>query len=117
MKHLRYKPPSGWFSRFQAGVANLLQRFIERVYAPILRCAITGRWAVIASFSALALVMAGYCVSGRMNFVPYPTVDTTRISAMLSLPSNTPMEVTQRYVQRITDALHVLQKEAIDPIN
>ena len=60
--------------------------------------------------------MAGYCLSGRMKFVPYPTVDTTRISAMLSLPSNTPLEVTQRYVQRITDALDVLQKESVDPV-
>lgn len=116
LKHLRYKPATGWFSRFQAGVAGLLQGFIERVYAPILRLAINGRWAVIASFVALALVMAGYCVSGRMKFVPYPTVDTTRISAMLSLPSDTPMEVTQRYVERITDALYVLQKEAVDPV-
>ena len=116
LKHLRYKPPKGWFSRFQSGVARLLQGFIERVYAPILRLAINGRWAVIASFVALALVMAGYCVSGRMKFVPYPTVDTTRISAMLSLPSDTPMEVTQRYVDRITDALYLLQKEAVDPV-
>ncbi|MGB0757980.1 MAG: efflux RND transporter permease subunit [Rubripirellula sp.] len=116
LKHLRYKPPRGWFSRFQAGIARLLQRFIERIYAPILRLAITGRWAVIAGFTALALMMAGYCLSGRMKFVPYPTVDTTRISAMLSLPSNTPLEVTQRYVQRITDALDVLQKEAVDPV-
>ncbi|MDF1841765.1 MAG: efflux RND transporter permease subunit [Rubripirellula sp.] len=116
LKHLRYKRPTGLFSRFQSGVSNLLQGFIERVYAPVLRMAIRGRWAVIASFVSLALVMAGYCISGRMKFVPYPTVDTTRISAMLSLPSDTPMEVTQRYVQRITDALHILQKEAVDPV-
>ena len=116
LKHLRYKRPTGWLSRAQNGVAKLLQTFISTVYAPLLRVSIRNRWAVLSCFGSLALMVAGYCLSGKMKFVPYPTVDTTRISAMLSLPSNTPMEVTQRYVERITDALRVLQKEAVDPV-
>ena len=73
LKHLRYKRPTGWLSRTQNGVAKLLQTFISRVYAPLLRVSIRNRWAVLSCFGSLALMVAGYCLSGKMKFVPYPT--------------------------------------------
>ncbi|MEM6469379.1 MAG: efflux RND transporter permease subunit [Planctomycetota bacterium] len=115
LKHLKKLQPKGYVTRFQAGVASTLERFTSAVYLPILRKAVSARGAVITGFIAMAMLMAGYCVGGRMNFVPYPTVDTTRISAMLSLPSDTPIDVTERYVERISDALVQLQREAVDP--
>ena len=115
LKHLRMQTGTGLFSRFQAGIASGLEGFIARVYQPTLRWSVHYRGTVLAVFVAMALVMAGYCMGGRMGFVSFPTSDTRRISALLDLPNDTPVEVTERYVDRISDALDQLAEEFVDP--
>tara|TARA_R110002073_G_scaffold154287_5_gene309354 strand:- start:7957 stop:11133 length:3177 start_codon:yes stop_codon:yes gene_type:complete len=117
LKHLRRKTGGGWFARFQAAIAMRLQRFIAAIYRPSLQMAVRNRWGVIAGFVSLGLLMAGYCVGGRMGFVAFPSVDNTKISAMLDLPDDTPLEVTERYVDRISAALDQLATEYVDPGN
>jgi len=115
LKHLKVNRRNNLFTRFQSAIADGLERFVERVYQPILRVAVHHRAAVIAGFVAMALTMAGYCLGGRMEFVSFPTVDRDRISAILELPSDTPIETTARYVDRMEDALDQVRKEFVDP--
>lgn len=115
LKHLRVSRRSNFFTRFQTSIANGMERFIHGVYEPSLRVAVQHRASVIATFIAMALTMAGYCIGGRMEFVSFPTVDRERISAFLELPSDTPLETTARYVDRMEDALNQVRKEFVDP--
>ncbi len=115
LKHLRRKTGRGLFARFQTAIASGLERFIVAIYQPTLGLAVKNRYAVITAFVSLALLMAGYCVGGRMGFVAFPSVDNTKISAMLDLPDDTPLEVTERYVDRISTALNQLADEYVDP--
>ncbi|MCM2369822.1 efflux RND transporter permease subunit [Aporhodopirellula aestuarii] len=115
LKHLRRKTGNGLLMRIQAATALGLERVIASVYQPSLRFAVQNRLSVIAGFVALALLMAGYCVGGRVGFVAFPSVDNTRISAQLDLPDDTPLEVTEHYVDRISDALDELKSEFVDP--
>ena len=115
LKHLRIREAKNWFSRMQASIANGLERFVEKVYQPSLDFAIRYRASVLALFVAMGLVMAGYCLGGRIGFQSFPSVDTTRISAFLDLPNDTPIEVTHRYIQRIVAAVDVLKEEFVDP--
>ncbi|MGB7329051.1 MAG: efflux RND transporter permease subunit [Rubripirellula sp.] len=115
LKHLRRDTGRGLFARFQSAIALGLERFIVSVYQPTLRLAVRNRLTVVAGFVAMAMLMAGYCVGGRLGFVAFPSVDSTRISAKLELPSDTPLEVTERYVDRISDALDQLKTEFVDP--
>ncbi|TWU56838.1 Swarming motility protein SwrC [Rubripirellula tenax] len=117
LKHLRRRTGKGIFARFQSAIATGLERFIASVYQPTLRLAVGNRFAVIAAFIAMAMLMAGYCAGGRMGFVAFPSVDSTRISAKLDLPADTPLEVTERYVLRISEALDQLKAEFVDPGN
>jgi len=50
-----------------------------------------------------------------MKFVSFPSVDARRITAVIVLPENTPLEVTARYVDRITAALEQMKREFVDP--
>ena len=70
---------------------------------------------MLAIFVTMGLAMAGYSVGGRLGFVSFPSVDSRRISALLDLPNDTPLEVTDRYVDRIADALNKLKEEYVDP--
>ena len=115
LKHLRLKPDTGAIARFQSSVATRLERFVERVYQPTLKWSVRNRGLVMSVFVASALIMAGYCMGGRMGFVSFPSVDTSRVSALLDLPDDTPFEVTDQYVDRLTDALEELREEFVDP--
>jgi multidrug efflux pump subunit AcrB len=115
LKHLRRNPGNGWISRFQGAVSNGLETFIERVYQPTLHVAVQYRATVLALFAAMAFAMFGYCNGGRMGFVSFPTVDRQRISAILDLPDNTPIEITQKYVDRLSEALETIKPEFVDP--
>ena len=102
-------------SRFQGSVAEGLERFVQRVYQPVLEYSVRHRAIVFAVFSGMALVMAGYCQGGRMGFVSMPTVDRLKIHASLDLPNDTTLENTSRYVERIVAATEQLKEEFVDP--
>jgi multidrug efflux pump subunit AcrB len=83
LKHLRPQTGSGFFSRFQAGIATGLEGFIARVYQPTLRWAVQYRGTVLAVFIAMALVMAGYCRGGV--WVSFPSRLRTPAASVLCL--------------------------------
>ncbi len=115
LKHLRPVPRQNFFTRFQTSIANGLEYFIEYCYQPALDIAVRYRASVLAGFIAAGMLMAGYCVSGRMKFIAFPSVDRQRISAHLDMPDDTPLEVTARYMDKIENALLQLQAEYVDP--
>lgn len=115
LKHLRVKTSKGLYSRAQAGIADSLEKFIERVYQPSLVFAVHHRASVASLFIAMALLMAGYCLGGKMEFVSFPSVDRQRITALLDLPSDTPLETTTRYVDRMEAAVAQMKREFVDP--
>lgn len=115
LKHLRVQAGRNPLSRLQEAIANGLERFIERVYQPTLALAVRYRATVLAGFAAGAMAMAGYCLGGSMGFVSFPAVDSQRITAMLDLPDNTPLETTGAYMRRIADAMEQVREEFVDP--
>ena len=115
LKHMRLRDESQGFARFQATIAAGLEQFIDRIYRPTLSWSVRHRMTVLALFAAMGLVMAGYCRGGRMGFVSFPSVDTQRITAILDLPDDTPLETTARYVHRMSAALEKVKQEFVDP--
>ena len=115
LKHLRIKKNPGGYSRFQAKIADSLESFVRKFYSPVLKVAVHHRTSVAALFIAMALGMAVYCMGGHMEFVSFPSVDRQRISAILDLPNDTPLETTEKYIKRLDDAVQQLKVEFVDP--
>lgn len=115
LKHLKAKSKENALARFQAKIARGLELFIERVYQPTLVWSVQNKATVLAGFAAMGLAMTGYCVGGRMGFVSFPSVDTQRITAILDLPDDTPLETTDQYVERMDRALEQIKQEFVDP--
>jgi len=115
LKHIRIKPSTNVFSRFQTRIANGLERFVAKVYQPSLKFAVSHRLSVLALFTTMGLLMAGYCMGGRMGFQSFPTVDTSRLTAIFAMPGYTPLEITDLYIRRIAGAVDQLKKEFVDP--
>lgn len=115
LKDMRMQARSNAFDRFQKRVTKALDTFVDRVYQPTLIWTIRHRAAVMAGFVTIGLVMAGYCMGGRMKFVSFPSVDSRRITAVVVLPDDTPLETTSKYVDRISTALEQVKREFVDP--
>ncbi len=115
LKHVRVGRHPNFFTRFQGSIANNLERFVEKVYRPSLKFATSNRFSVLALFTTMGLLMAGYCIGGRLGFQSFPSVDTARLTATLAFPGDVPVEITDRYIRRIVGAVDQLKEEFLDP--
>ncbi len=73
------------WSRFQKSIANGLNRFVVKCYAPLIERLIPWRYAVLAGFVAVLILVLGLFPSGKLRFVFFPNIYTDEISANLTL--------------------------------
>ncbi len=115
LKHLKTgRKRLGPVARFQKRIADGLEWFVERVYQPVLGFATHHRYAVVALFFAGAFIMLGVMFGGHLGFQALPTVDALRIRAQIDMPTDTPLEVTDRHVKHIASFIPQLQEEFTD---
>lgn len=118
LKHLsmnRNTTKMGIFARLQKGIADSLERFIEKYYGPALGFAVKHRYTTICLFFALAMAGIGYHKSGAMGFVDMPTIERYRITSYLSMVDNTPFEETVEQIEHIAACAEELKRDLIDP--
>jgi multidrug efflux pump subunit AcrB len=109
-KGLRVTPAAVW-QRFQDGFASRLEGFVAHAYAPSLERVLRWRYAVSASFVALALITIALVAGGWIRFTFFPPVESDTISASLTMPEGTPIDVTADAVARIEGAALELRAE------
>ena len=117
--HLKHITPRGnnlsAIGRFQKRIASSLEIFVEKIYEPSLKFAIKWRFSVITTFVAMALIMAGFCTSGRLGFSSFPSVESLKVTASLNLPNNLKIDKTKELINQISAATEKLKEEFIDP--
>jgi multidrug efflux pump subunit AcrB len=116
LRHLRVDRVDNVFVRAQQWIANGLEQLILRFYQPLLGAALRHRYLTLAVFVGGAIVLVGFVMGGRINFVFFPRVPSEVARASLTMPPGTPLEVTQRHVERMTAAAESLRKRHIDPV-
>ncbi len=103
------------FERFQKMIADGLENFVTRVYAPTLRAATHHRYITLALFFAVGMGSLGLLTSGKLGFVNMPSIDRNRINARIEMPRDTPIEITDDRVRRVAAAVDQLKADFIDP--
>jgi len=117
LKHIRLRSERqqrGWFERFQNGFADGFENAVLRFYRPLLKWALDNRWLTLVLFSGILLIMVTLVSAGWTRFTFWPRVQSELARASLTLPAGTPFEVTDRYVQRMTDAAFQLKQKYRD---
>lgn len=115
LKHVKVRRKKlGPFARFQRGIANGLESFVERAYLPALRVAIRHRLITLALFIATGMAAVGYFKSGRLGFVNMPSIDRNRVIASVRMPRDTPVELTDEKVRQIESHIDQLREEFVD---
>lgn len=87
--------PLGWLYRGQAAFSRGLERFVEVVYVPVVRRAVSARYLTIAIGIAVLIVTVGFVRSGGIHFTFMPKVESDVIRANLILPFGTAVDETQ----------------------
>lgn len=73
------------WSRFQKSIANGLNRFVGKCYTPLIERMIPWRYAVLAGFVAVLILVLGLFPAGKLRFVFFPNIYNDDINASLSL--------------------------------
>ncbi len=97
----------GFFDFFGDG----LVWFVKRVYSPVLRVALEWRYLTVAVAIATLLLTVGLVGGGYVAFVFFPDVEADYVSASLTMPQETPIDVTGEAIQMIEGAAMKLQEE------
>ena len=102
------------FSRFQQCFADGFEQFILDYYRPLLRYSLNNRYSVIAAFLGFLVLTLTLVLSGWARFVFFPRIEGDVATATLTMPVGTPFQVTDRHMQRITDAAFELKRKYIN---
>lgn len=88
-----------------------LQRFINKIYTPLLRSAVSNRYLTAVVFLAVLVIAYAYWDSGRINFSFRPSIQTDRIDAEVTLPYGAPIEDVRRIARLIEEGgLRAIEK-------
>ncbi len=90
--------------RFQRFFSRGLERFVEKVYRPVLRHSLGHRYLVLCGFVAIFLSVMTAVVSGHVKFQFFPEVEADIVTAKLTLPKGVPFGDTRKAVEKIESA-------------
>ena len=119
--HLRhYKKPKrdgnrnalsrAWNAFFDA-FANGMGWFIARVYRPVLGAALEWRYLTLAIALFCVLFTVGLIGAGQVRWVLFPVVESDSVVTFLTMPRESPVEVTSKGVEQIGRTAIELRRE------
>ncbi len=90
---------------------GLVEKVIERYYAPALERVLRHRYTIFATALAVLIIAIGIVVSGRVPFVLFPKTDSDWIVAKVHFPYGTSLKVTEAAIERIEKAAQKVNYE------
>jgi multidrug efflux pump subunit AcrB len=101
---------NGFFDFF----GNGLEWFVQKLYRPALGFAVEWRYLTAAVALATLLITLGLVGGGFVKFVFFPVVESDNIVANLTMPMETPVEVTAGAMERLEESAAQLEKEILE---
>lgn len=99
--------------RLQRAVADGLERFIHKVYRPLLRICLNWRYPTLAGFVSILILCFGFVLGDWVKFSPFPSVPSDFIQVDVTLPEGSPISQSERAIDRIVSALDEIVEEDI----
>ncbi len=107
----------GLIGRGQQAIARGMQRFVDRVFRPLLRVALRFRYVTVTAALALFAVVASYSMSAHMGMILMPTVSADEIEAGVRLPVGTTPEQAEAVAAAVTGAsLRMFEEHRLDRV-
>ena len=119
MSHVKLRDPNApvsWFGKIQRRISYGLERFVEQRYRPALNACIRNKTITVASVLAIAMIILAYAGLGHIRFQPFPSVESSTVTIVLTMPESTGFETTDRHIQQISEHFQALQDKYRDPV-
>lgn len=94
------------FQRFQRGVSDKLERFIDKGFRPFLDRALRSRYVTVSIFLAVFIVAIGLIQGNHIRLNLHPEVPSDYIFVNLTMAEGTPFERTEQAADRMIRALN-----------
>ncbi|MDQ8185037.1 efflux RND transporter permease subunit [Pelagicoccus sp. SDUM812002] len=98
-------------TRIQRGVANGLERFVEKVYRPSLEMCLKYRYAVLMIFLGVLGLFVARFMAGHLSYTTFPRIPRSVITTTVVMPVGTAFESTQVVVDKVESAAMQLQSD------
>ncbi|GEP42724.1 efflux RND transporter permease subunit [Brevifollis gellanilyticus] len=92
-----------------------LQWFVRTIYVPLIRLSVKNCYTVLALLFGGLAVIGGLYASGRISTTYFPRVPSERIDCRLTMLDGTPVEITEKHIERIYQIALEMQKEYVGP--
>ncbi len=107
LKHIENRKTSKFRSWFEHSFDYLR----ESLFAPLLEKAISYRYLTLGIVIMLIILALALPMSGKLKFVGFPSTEGDILEARLLLPQGTPLSVTEKMVEKITQAAENINKK------
>ena len=120
LRHVRLHQGEGHSSlnrlaNWQRNVSRKLETSIIRYYQPILARCIQHPYLTLIVALSISSVIVAFALSGWLRFNFFPRVSSEIIVASLDMPAATAYNVTDQYVQHITEQAEKIREKYRDP--
>lgn len=89
------------WSRFQKAVAGGLTWFVDRVFSPIIRFLVPWRYAVLASFVGIFILVVSLLPAGQLRFVFFPNIYQDNVSVQVELEQGQSVDYLHSTLERV----------------
>ena len=118
LSHSKPAPPRAAKNAFQRSVdaffgafSGSMEWFIRAIYRPVIRRAVQWRYATASIGLFAVLLTAGMAGAGKIRMVLFPDVDADNVVAYLTMPQDSPAEVTANALDRILEGAVAVRSE------
>ena len=110
LKPIKLNEKQNIILRFQSKVSDGMEIFVDRIYRPILKFALHGRYIVVTVFVSLFLISVGLIVGERIKWEFFPEVEAEIISTKVKMIEGVAFESTSEAVLKIEEAAKKLDQ-------
>lgn len=96
------------FQKVQRGIANSLERFVKRVYQPMLELTLSHRYITLMVFVVTFVIVVGLVGGGWIRQVPFPPVPSDYIQTRLDYPAGTSLVQVERGMKQLEEGLQAV---------
>ncbi len=113
---IKEKPKAGWgpLMRVQRGFSHGLEKFVEKIYRPVLELSLRHRYTTVSLFLAGIILSVGVVKSGIVRGVFFPDIPSDFIRASVEMAEGTPAAVMEAATYKVEQAIHELDREMRD---
>lgn len=116
LSHYKHRDPNeprkeNLWQRFQGRFASKVELAMTGYYRPFLNACLRRRYLTISVALSLLILTAGLILGGRLKWVFFPEVESDYVSATITMPPGTPVEVTAAAVLWLEESADQVRRE------